>query len=195
LRNGADERKAMMKNTLQPESGAMRRHAAVLVLGTGLCVFANTAQALLSCSVSNTSLNFGTYQSLTMAGKVTSVDVTSQADFTVECNGLLSLSGYKLALGPSSNGSGDKITTRYLPNITNGGDYMAFNVYTDSNRQTVWGDNTAGTMFTGNFALLLCLPCTVTKRVYGKIPAGQYTLKPGIFRDILTITLFYNVLL
>jgi len=170
---------------------AMRRCAA-LALGAGLWATANTAQALLTtCTVSASGLAFGAYQPLTFAGKLTSVDRTSTATVTVVCRGLLSLGGYTISLGASSYGPGNRISTRYLNNTTSGGDYMAFNVFTEATYTTIWGDGTNGSRISGSAPLILG-QSTQTYTVYGKIPAGQNTLKAGSFSDSPIMTLTYN---
>ncbi len=141
------------------------------------------------CAVSSSGLAFGAYQPLTFAGKLTSAAVTSDASISVVCTGIVSGGAYTIALGPSTVGSGDRISTRYLGN-SNGGDPMNFNVYTNATYTTVWGDGLTaggligGTIATGNSNQSLT--------VYGRIPAGQNTLKAGSFSASLTMTLTYS---
>ncbi|MCY1163862.1 hypothetical protein D9M73_37250 [compost metagenome] len=54
------------------------------------------------------------YQPLTFAGKLYSEDVKSVADVAVVCTGIENGGSYTIALGPSTLGGGDGISTRYL---------------------------------------------------------------------------------
>lgn len=141
-----------------------------------------------SCTVSSSGMAFGAYQPLTFAGKLTSVDVTSNASISVVCTGIASGGAYSIALGPSTTGSGDRISTRYLGN-SNGGDDMSFNIYTSASYLTVWGNGTTGGLVGGSIPVG---DSNQSQPVYGRIPAGQNTLKAGSFSDSLTMTLTYN---
>jgi spore coat protein U-like protein len=177
--------------------GRGHRHLRTAAFCAGMFGVAHTAAALTTCKVSATGMAFGSYQPLNFPGKLTSVDVASTADVTVECTGLLSLGGFSLALGPGTYGPGDRISTRYLQNTTNGGAEMAYNIYKDASYSSVWGNDTAGSKIVGFSADLLCILgiCTKKYTVYGKVPSSQNTLKAGSFSDTLTITLTYSPLL
>jgi spore coat protein U-like protein len=141
------------------------------------------------CTVSSPGLAFGAYQPLTVPGKLTSSNKESTATISVACTGIVTGGSYTIALGPSLVGAGNGISTRYLANAS-GGDYMAFNVYKELSYSTIWGDGiTAGSMITGSIA---AGDSSQSHSVYGKIPAGQSTLKAGSFTDSLTMTLTYN---
>lgn len=141
-----------------------------------------------SCTVSSTGLAFGAYQPLTFAGKLTSLAVTSNASISVVCTGITSSGSYSIALGPSTTGGGDRISTRYLSN-SNGGDNMVFNIYTNASYSTFWGNGTTGGLVGGSIP---AGDSNQSQPVYGRIPAGQNTLKAGSFSDSLTMTLTYN---
>ena len=159
-----------------------------------LCMWAqaDNAHALVAtCSVSSTGMAFGIYQPLTFAGKLTSVDKTSTANVSVVCTGLLATGGYTISLGPSTYGTGNLISTRYLNNATNGGANMAYNIFTEGTYTTIWGNGTTGSLVTGTSALIIGTS-TNNHTVYGKVLAGQNTLKAGSFSDSLAMTLTYN---
>lgn len=142
-----------------------------------------------SCTVSSSGLAFGAYQPLTFAGKLSSADKTSTATVAVVCSAIVAGGSYTISLGAGNYGPGNRISTRYLNNTTNGGDYMAFNVYTDAFYNTVWGNEAAGSPFSGS------IPAGSSNQshtIYGKIPAGQNTLKAGSFADSLVMTVTYN---
>jgi spore coat protein U-like protein len=159
--------------------------AAALLLAL---VAAGQARAA-GCAVSSSGLAFGAYQPLTFPGKLTSSTVTSNASISVVCSGIVSGGSYTIALGPSTVGSGDRISTRYLANA-NGGDHMIFNVYREASYSTIWGDGvTAGNVLAGT------IPPGDSNQlhaVYGRIAASQNTLKAGSFSGSLTMTLTYN---
>lgn len=162
------------------------RRSCALVLGAGLSAGVHNALALAICSVSITNpLTFGAYHP-----SAANTD-TGTAEVSCLGIGLFDSLGYTLSLGPSGYGSGDRISTRYLNNTTNGGDYMAYNVYTDAGYSTVWGNGTTGGLFSGSFSLL------ITHRAhtfYGKVPTGQFTLLAGAFYENLTVTVTYDIL-
>jgi spore coat protein U-like protein len=158
--------------------------AAVLLLA-----LATAGQVHAGCTVSSSGLAFGAYQPLTFAGKLTSAAVNSVATVSVVCTGIVTGGNYTLALGPSLVGAGNRISTRYLSN-TSGGDNMAFNVYRELTYASVWGDSvTAGSVLGGSIP---AGDSSQSQSVYGKIPAGQNTLKAGTFSGSLTMTLTYN---
>jgi spore coat protein U-like protein len=164
------------------------QHRAVLALIVGLWTVASSALAG-SCTVSSSGLAFGTYQPLTFAGKLTSADKTSTATVSIMCTGIVTGGSYSISLGAGTYGSGNRISTRYLNNTTHGGDYMAYNLFTEASFTTVWGDGSTGSLLNGSIAAGSSTP---SHTVYGKIPAGQNTLKAGSFSDSLTMTLTYN---
>ena len=167
----------------------MTRRLRCCDLVTALLLVLVTARPVHACcAVSSSGLAFGTYQSLTFAGKLSSADVSSAGIVSVVCSGIATGGDYTIALGPSMAGSGDRISTRYLAN-PNGGELMMFNVYTDYNRSTVWGDGTTGAVLSGSIA---AGASNQSQAVYGKIPAGQYRLRAGGFSSALTMTVTYN---
>lgn len=166
----------------------MMHRRTLLVLGMCLCAAASMAQAG-TCTVSSSGLAFGAYQPLTFAGKLVSTNVNSTATVSVVCTDIATGGSYTISLGASNYGSGNRISTRYLNNTVNGGDSMAFNVYTDAGYTTVWGDGSTGSLLNGTVATG---NSNNSHTVYGNIPAGQNTLKAGNFSDSLTMTLTYN---
>ena len=150
-----------------------------------LLVLAAAGQAQAGCSVSSSGLAFGTYQPLTFPGKLTSAPVTSSATVAVNCDQAGGALGYTLKLGPSL--TGNSINPRYMAN-TSGGDNMVFNIYTDPAYLTVWGDGSTGSILTHG-----PLNGSFQHTVYGRIPAGQYTLKAGSYASSLTITVVYGL--
>lgn len=171
------------------ERRRITRANARCLLALALWLAASTAIAAGSCTVSSTGLAFGAYQPLTFAGKLTSADKFSTATVSVVCTAITAGGGYTIALGAGNYGGGDRIGTRYLNNTVNGGPYMAFNAYTESTYGTVWGNGTIGSMFGGSIPTGAS---SQTHTVYGKVAAGQSTLKAGPFSDSVSMTITYN---
>lgn len=162
------------------------RRCSVLTLGMGLWAGADNALALALCSVSVTNpLTFGAYHP-----SAASADTGTAA---VSCTGnILGQShSYTVSLGPSGYGPGDRISTRYLINTTNGGDYMVYNVYIDAGYSIVWGNGTTGGLFSGSFSSFSFYR---EHTFYGKVPLGQFTLLTGAFYEQLTVTVTYDLL-
>lgn len=156
--------------------------ATALVLAITL---ATAAPAHAGCTVSSSGMAFGVYQPLSLAGKLNSAAVNSTATVSVSCDRESGLHGYTLKLDPST--AGNSTYPRFMSN-TSGGDPMVFNVYTDATYLTVWGDGSTGSLITHG-----PLNGTFGHTVYGRIPAGQNTLKAGSFSSSLTITVTYNL--
>lgn len=146
---------------------------------------AAAAPAHAGCTVSSSGLAFGAYQPLSFAGKLNSAAVSSTATVSVSCDAVDGLLDYTLKLGPSP--VLNSIHPRFMGNA-GGGDPMVFNVYTDPTYLTVWGDGATGSLIAHG-----PLNGAFQHTVYGRIPAGQSTLKAGSFSSSLTITVSYNL--
>lgn len=163
-------------------------HFKTSLMAALLLTLAAVGPAQAGCSVSSSGLAFGAYQPLTFAGKLYSADVTSVADVAVVCTGIATGGSYSIALGSSTVGGGDGISTRYLSNAS-GGDLMRFNIHTDPTYTRVWGNGTTGSLIGGSIPVG---DSNQSQSVYGKIPASQHTLRAGSFAATLTMTLTYN---
>lgn len=144
-----------------------------------------------ACTVGTAGMSFGTYHPLTLPGKLSSADALSTCTISVTCSAGITLTSYTLALGASTAGTGDRISTRFMAN-SNGGDNMVFNLYTDSNRTVVWGNGATGTTLSGSLSIVGLGSQTQSVTVYGKVPSGQNTLRAGDFSGAMTLTLTYN---
>lgn len=149
-----------------------------------------TGPAWAACTVSSTGMSFGAYQPLTFSGAMVSTDALSTGDIAITCSAQPAPVGFKLSLGPSTAGAGDRISMRYLEN-SNGGEHMAFNIYTDPGRTAVWGNDITGTLISGAIPIVTSGSHTQTVTVYGKIPARQNSLKSGTFTGTMTMTMTY----
>lgn len=154
-----------------------------------LAAASGSALAAGACSVGSSGLAFGAYQPVTVAGKLNSMAATSTATVSVVCTAIGTGGSYTISLGPGTYGPGDRISVRYLNNLTHGGDPMAFNAFTEATYGSVWGDGTRGAILSGNIPLG---NSNQTHTVYGSVPAGQTTLKAGSFGGSMTMTITYN---
>jgi len=133
--------------------------------GTASNTLTVTATVAATCSVSASSLNFGTYTVSTntdQSGNI-SVTCTTGTPYTVELDG-----------GTNASGS-----TRRMVNASS---YLTYELYTDSGRGTVW-NNTNTVAGTGTGAAQ-SIP------LYGRIPSSQ-NVPAGTYTDTVQITVTY----
>ncbi|MDB5874028.1 MAG: Spore coat domain protein [Ramlibacter sp.] len=144
------------------------------------------AAALAGCSISTgASLGFGPYAPLSFSGKLDSLDADSTGSVTVTCTALAQAVNYSLKL---SGGHSNEVLARAMAG-TGGGALMNYNLFVDANRSNPWGDGIAGGTFQGTIA---AAGGSASHTFYGRVPAGQRTLRPGGFSDQLQVTLEYT---
>lgn len=133
-----------------------------------LAVMAAPALAV-TCSVSTAGLAFGSYDPFGVA------PLDSAGNIAVSCD---AVTPYTISL---STGAGTYANRR----MSSAGNVLNYNLYTDLNRITVWGDGSAGTSTVAGNA------SSANHTVYGRIPAGQNTARVGSYADSVTITLSF----
>ena len=138
-------------------------------------VFATCATCI--CTLSSLGVVFGNYLPTAASPATGQVSVTC----------LLSLGSsasvaYSLAFS-SGNGS---YSNRQL---SLGGSHLAYNLYTTSAGNIVWGDGTAGTG-TVSDSYTLTLATVRNYQIYGSIPANQ-NVPAGSYADTITVTISY----
>lgn len=156
-------------------------------LALALALLAGSAQALCasplcSCGVSTTALNFGALNPLAAGA------TDSAGSVQVSCGGVAGLLiPYRIDL---SRGGGASYGARRL---ASGANLLAYNLYTDNSRLTVWGDGSGGSSPVESSLLLdlLGLAPPRTHTVYGRVPAGQSSAVPGSYVDTITVTVTY----
>lgn len=152
-----------------------------MLVALSLAVAPCLAHAIASCSVSATSVSFGTYNPLSAS------HTNSTGTVTVSCSliGILSLLvSYNINL---SKGGSATFNPRRM---TSGANTLNYNLYTNSTRTTIWGDNTSGTSRISD-GYLLGLGTTVRNyTVYGRVPALQ-NVAAGAYADTITVTVNY----
>jgi spore coat protein U-like protein len=130
-----------------------------------------TATILANCTVTATSLNFGSSGVL-----ITNVDATST--ITATCT-----NGTPYAIGlDAGTGPGATVAARILRAA---GKHVTYSLYQDAARTLVWGNtggsDTVGSTGTGSGQALT---------VYGRVPA-QSTPAPATYSDTIVVTLTY----
>lgn len=134
-----------------------------------MCVFgASTAYAAPSCTVSTTSVNFGSYNVFTGS------DTDSTGTITIDCNG----SAHDIVV-TLSNGASSSFSPRTM---LRGSEALSYNLYRDAARASIWGDGTGGTSTYTN-ANPPNSPFNVT--IYGRVPAGQ-DVSAGVYSDTVS---------
>lgn len=146
----------------------------------GVSAFPATAPVLplagpsFGCSVTATSVNFGTYDVFSPAPD------DSTGSIAVNCNNPGPGTNVQIAISPGNSGSFSPRQMRQ----TAGPGFMSYNLYIDPSRTSVWGDGTANTStVTANVRRNVML----NQPIYGRIPALQ-NLSVGSYGDVLTVT-------
>ena len=160
--------------TTAPAAGYDYRTAAVCPTGTKQATSSGSAWTAVinsNCYVSATNLNFGTVGAL-----VSNVDAASS--ITVQCT-----KGTTYAIGLNAGtGPGATVGNRLM---THGAQQVAYSLYSNSSRTTVWG-NTVGAdtvSGTGNGSAQVLT-------VHGRVPA-QTTPAPAAYSDTIIVTVTY----
>lgn len=129
-----------------------------------------------SCTVTATALSFGIYKPISGSYK------NSSGTINVKCTSFTGTMTIALSAGLNSGGN---FSNRRM---NAGGNYLGYQLYTNSARTMVWGDGTGGTSVVSK----TCSgSCTRTPTVYGQIPASQTTAVPGVYSDTTTVTVTY----
>jgi spore coat protein U-like protein len=137
-----------------------------------------SASVVASCSVPTTAtLNFGNYSAVASAANdattTFAVRCTNTTPFTVSLN---------VGIGLSAT-----FATRYMTR-SSGGNKLAYSLYTNAARTTIWGNGTSGNSTVAGTGTGLNTDVTFT--VYGRIPASQ-NVPTGTYTDTITITVTY----
>ena len=155
------------------------------ICATGLLLFPPSISAATStisvdvaaeCLVSSQDLNFGTYNPLA-AGNI---DVSSQID--INCTSGTDFT-IKLNAGQHSGGGFNR-------NMSNGTNQLAYQLYTDSTRLTIWGDGTSGTSTVTGTGVGPGSANTLHEIVYGQLPSLQ-PVPVGTYSDSINVTVTF----
>ena len=140
-----------------------------------LCALAAAAACLAApagaCTVSTTSVAFGTYN----PNSTTALDGTGAVNLNCPSN---------VKQGPvisiSTGNSGSYAERR----MNSGANVLRYNLYTSAARTTVWGNGTSGT------ARVTAPIRQSSTPVHGRISAGQ-NVRAGTYTDTLTVTVTF----
>ncbi len=151
----------------------MRRTSGVCaILAAGVVLWASSASAAPSCTISVTSVNFGTYDVFRPS------DSTSTGSVVYRCNGSTNAITITLGRGQSAT---------FSPRVMKkAGESLSYNLYLDAAQTSIWGDGTGGTQTYSN-----ANPpnnTNVTVIIYGRVPAGS-DVSAGAYADTVAATI------
>jgi spore coat protein U-like protein len=155
---------------------------ALLAAGTTPATTANSsfqvnASVASVCYVSGTTLSFGS--NLDPVNGTVPVDATST--LSVQCT---NTTGWSVALDAGTNAGGPAAFGSRA--IKNGSQTLAYQLYTNAGRTTVWGDGSGGSApVTGTGT-----GSTQSLTVYGRLPSLTGAI-PGSYTDTVTVTITY----
>jgi spore coat protein U-like protein len=148
-----------------------RLFIAVALVSIGVASPAS-AQPAPSCTISTTSVNFGTYNVFS------GTPLDSTGTITYRCNA--AAANITIALTQGTSGT-------YSPrNMSKGVELLSYNLYTNAARTVVWGDGTAGTAT--HFRANPPNNSNVNVTVFARVPAGQ-DISVGSFSDTVSATI------
>ncbi|TWD86072.1 spore coat protein U-like protein [Variovorax beijingensis] len=154
-----------------------------MALAASVLAVAGTAQAgtgqncnlVLCVTVIAGDLAFGNYAPLSALVTDSTSTIAIQARLIA---GLLPTAvSYTIGLGPGAG-------TIAQRKMTSGANGLNYNLYTDAAHDTVWGASSISgstSPITGN----------ASHTVYGRIPANQTTVVPGIYADTIVVTVTF----
>jgi spore coat protein U-like protein len=150
----------------------MRLHVAT-AFAFSLSVLANPFPALGACSLTSTSIAFGSYDIFSSAP----LDSLGQIIFRCANN------DHNVSISLDKGGAPSFNPRRML----NGANSLNYNLYTDAARTVIWGDGTGGTQ---NFFIANPQPNNqdISVPLYGRIPAGQGA-SVGSYSNTVTVTI------
>jgi spore coat protein U-like protein len=145
----------------------------IALLALGMAPWPCQAVNLPTCTLSSVSVEFGTY--IPAGGNADSV-----GSLTFRMTGSSNPIAIRLGAGNSNSFSPRSMTGQI--------GQLAYNLYLDAARTSVWGDGGGGSSYYQNGG-----PPTDTDvrvPVYGRIPGGQ-SVAPGTYSDTILISLDY----
>lgn len=164
-----------MKKLVLASSIALVSLSSASFAATTTANFNVTATVVGACYISNTiaDLAFGNIDVLDTN------PVDSTTTFDVTCT---SGDAYNIGLNGGQNNDGGQNRMK----LTTGNHYLNYNLYSDSNRTTAWGD-TIGT----NTVSATGDGSAQSYTVYGQVPANQNSLVRGSYTDTVQVTVTY----
>jgi spore coat protein U-like protein len=151
--------------------------AASAFSATSTTTFTVTATISAACTVSASTLGFGTYNPTLGAN----LDATTTVNVTCT-NG----STYNVGLDAGA-GTGATIANRLMTRTAGGTDTIAYSLYQDAGHTTVWG-NTIGTNTVSATGSGISQPITVNGRIFS---SNVTTIPPASYLDTITVTVTF----
>jgi spore coat protein U-like protein len=139
--------------------------------------FQVSATVSKNCVISAAALNLGTFEGTN--------DLTGSSDISVRCT-----SGTPFDVNLSTGGSGSYAERQ----LSNGTSTLVYNLYTESDYTTVWGDGaTGGTGRKGGTGEGMAAASVQELTVHGRLLASQNdgALEAGDYFDTITATVVY----
>lgn len=140
--------------------------ASFAIAGALMALCSAASPALAACTISTTSVAFGTYNPRAATA------VTGVGSIALDCQ---SNDRPVISIGTGSSGS------FALRRMTNGASNLNYNLFTGATMTVIWGDGTGGS------ATVTPPRRASTTTVYGRIPAGQ-NVTAGTYNDTLIVT-------
>lgn len=139
--------------------------------------FQVTANIVKNCVIDSASaLGFGAYD------PIAATPLDNSSTIVVRCT---KSTAFDIGLN-AGIGAGATVTTRKM---SNGAETLDYSLFTTAARTTVWG-NTVGADTVADVGLGLGAGKTITKTVFGRIPAAQ-DAAPGDYTDTITVTVTF----
>ncbi|MBV9576747.1 MAG: spore coat U domain-containing protein, partial [Gammaproteobacteria bacterium] len=136
-----------------------------------------TASISATCSISASTLGFGTYN------PVLSANLDATTNVSVTCT---SGSTYNVGLD-AGTGTGATVANRLMTRTSGGTQTIAYSLYQDSGHSTVWG-NTVGTDTVSGTGSGSAQSITVYGRIFS---TNSTSLPPASYSDTITATITY----
>jgi spore coat protein U-like protein len=142
------------------------RWGLVAVAAATMWMLSTSDAAAQSCTISATSVSFGSYNVFNTSA------LDSSGSITYNCDN--KANNISISLGKGSSSTFSPRTLR------KGGEALSYNLYTDASRTTIWGDGTSGTsLYTRSNP-----PnnTNVSLPIYGRVGAAQ-DVSAGTYSD------------
>lgn len=141
------------------------------------------AWAAATCTSGGVSMSLGTY-----IGD-TSAPVDSIGALTVTCTRSGGNATFPVTLGIGASATSGTISNRTM-RLSTGTDQLAYNLYSDGGRVSVWGDTVGLDTVTQNITVPNKGSASITFTLYGRMN-GLQSVSPGIYGDSLIATITY----
>lgn len=143
-------------------------------------VFSSCIGVGCNCTVSASTINFGSYDPL----NATSLDANGNVQVT--CSVLLAglNVSYNIAL---NSGNAGTYSSRYMSLLSN---HLNYNLYTDPAQTQIWGNGSSGTSIVSDSYTLNLFSQTRNYAVYGHVPMSQ-NVAPGAYSDTIQVTVTF----